>query len=90
MPLSNSTTLYFLPVFVFKKDMINSDISVVLKPQIYSIFDIYKKVSNFKKISKEIILRFHTIFKFLKLLKNETKKYLFKIIFNLKTIKIIN
>ena len=49
MPLSNSTTLYFLPVFVFKKDMINSDISVVLKPQIYSIFDIYKKVSNFKK-----------------------------------------
>ena len=51
MPLSNSTTLYFLPVFVFKKDMINSDISVVLKPQIYSIFDIYKKVSNFKKSS---------------------------------------
>ena len=31
--------------------MINSDISVVLKPQIYSIFDIYKKVSNFKKSS---------------------------------------
>ncbi len=51
MPLSNSTTLYFLPVFVFKKDMINSDISVVLKPQIYSIFVLYKKVSNFKKSS---------------------------------------
>ncbi len=46
MPLSNSTTLYFLLVFVFKKDMINSDISVVLKPQIYSIFVIYKKVSK--------------------------------------------
>ena len=69
MPLSNSTTLYFLPVFVFKKDMINSDISVVLKPQIYSIFDIYKKVSNFKKYFWGKIPTFHTVFKFLKLLK---------------------
>ena len=65
MPLSNSTTLYFLPVFVFKKDMINSDISVVLKPQIYSIFDIYKKVSNFKK-SKNINIKFQPKNLFLK------------------------
>ena len=76
MPLSNSTTLYFLPVFVFKKDMINSDISVVLKPQIYSIFDIYKKVSNFKKVFAMIsIFKLSKLSKKMKLKNTHLKSY---------------